>query len=196
MGERCDPKAVECVAMACDPGSGGCLEETVATCADDGSRFDPTGADCAATHDACWEGTCLPVVCEPGFSCVGADSYECTANRTKVELVAECTFGSRKFCNAASGQCQAFVCEPGQPACNEDLATSCADDGSRPLDFGIDCTASNKVCWAAECLTPICEEGSYACDGSELRRCVHKGTALEPSKSCAQGTVCDADAGG
>lgn len=194
-GERCEPTSTTCVPRVCEPGAGGCLEETQATCDPLGSAYEVTGDDCAASQLACWKGACAPVLCDGGFSCINGASYECTANRTALTLAETCTFANGQFCNPESGQCQEFVCAPGQPTCNDDLATSCANDGSHPLNFGIDCTATNKVCWAAECSPPICEPGTYACNGAELQRCVHKGTAFERSKVCGEGTVCDALAG-
>lgn len=194
-GERCDTDSATCVAQICEPGSAGCIEETIGQCNEEGSGYEVAGDDCAASGLACWQGACLPVACGAGFSCIEGDSYECTANRTELTLAESCAFEGGRFCAPESGQCQAFACEPGQPTCNEDLATRCANDGSHPLDIGIDCTATNKLCWAAQCLPNICEEGGYACAGAELRRCVHKGTAFEPSKICGPGTVCDAAAG-
>jgi len=122
-------------------------------------------------------------------------SFECAANRTQLVLAQACTLESGEFCGAESGHCQPFVCEPTQPVCNVDLATSCADDGSHALSVGIDCLALGLVCWAAECLPSICEPDSYVCVASGLRHCINKGTAFELVKTCGAGTVCDAAAG-
>lgn len=193
--ERCDETTTECIAKTCEPTSLGCIEETIAICDASGSGYEASGEDCAASLLACWQGSCRPIVCSPGSSCVDGDSYECASNRTELTLSEHCSAENGQFCNGETGACQEYVCEPGLPTCNEDLATSCADDGSHALDFGVDCTATAKVCWAAECLAPICEPDSYDCDGPNLRRCVHKGTAHEAVKVCGEGTVCDANAG-
>jgi hypothetical protein len=173
----------------------GCLAETIATCNDDGSAFEPSGQDCVDSGLACWEGACHEIVCDGGPQCVEGDSYSCSANRTKFERAQECDFNSGQFCNAETGQCQPFVCEPGLPTCNGDLSTRCADDGSHPLDIGIDCAATGKRCWAAECLPPLCEDGQYQCNDTTLLRCVHKGTALEIVQECGEGTACDLEFG-
>lgn len=194
-GERCDAESAACVPISCAAGATGCIGETVATCRDDGSGYDPTGEECADSQQACWEGACKPVVCTDGFACVEGDSFECTENRTRLSLVQHCQFANGQFCNADVGKCQDFVCTPGLPACNGDLATSCADDGSHPLDSGTDCTVAGKVCWAGNCKLPICESDSFVCEGAELKHCVHNGTLLEAVKTCGEGTVCDAAAG-
>lgn len=193
--ERCDTLTVTCVGRACEADSGGCLAETLATCNEEGSAFEATGRDCADSGLACWEGGCHEIVCDGGAQCVNGDSYSCSANRTQFELTQACDSASGQFCNAETGQCQPFVCEPGQPTCNGDLSTSCADDGSHALDVGVDCAATGKRCWAAECLLPICEDGTYQCSDSTVQRCVQKGTALETVQECAEGTVCDLEFG-
>lgn len=194
-GHFCDLNGNTCKPARCEPREVGCLAETVVACNADGSSFESTGVDCADIGQACWGGECRPIACAGDRQCVGGDSYTCTENRTRLFLETQCTFENGQFCDADSGQCRPFVCEPGLPACNGNLATSCAEDGSHPLDFGIDCAASHKVCWRAECLSPICEDGSFGCDDAVLKRCVDKGTAFKTVKQCGEGTICDADAG-
>lgn len=51
--EYCDLKLAACAPIVCKPGELACSAETITQCASDGSRFDITPTDCAASGQSC-----------------------------------------------------------------------------------------------------------------------------------------------
>lgn len=192
--ERCDVDSATCVERTCEPGDAVCDAETISLCNAEGSGYEPSDMDCSESGKACWGGECLPRVCIGEHVCADDDSAACLDNGTRVALAERCGFDVGTFCNSDTGLCEPFLCEPGKPICDGDSSTSCADDGSGPAGPSIDCSALGRVCWAADCLPTICTD-SHRCDGQDLLRCEHKGTALVAEETCGAGTVCDAAAG-
>jgi hypothetical protein len=119
----------------------------------------------------------------------------CLDNGTRLEKNRSCGFDSGTYCNPQTGRCASFACEPAQPLCNGELASSCKNDGSGPRDLGVDCVAKGQLCWDGECLPQRCSE-PYQCNAQgQLLRCTNHSTALVLEKTCPSGTVCDAQAG-
>src|SRR5262249_37661208 len=65
-GYYCDSSLVPaaCKPGVCPPNAPACNSNVATTCKPDGSGYQP-GTDCTATNQACFQGQCVPKVCEP-----------------------------------------------------------------------------------------------------------------------------------
>lgn len=183
----------ECEPASCKPGEKGCSGERITQCAADGIGYEPTGDDCSDDGQACFAGACAARVCEGTYRCEGKASVGCFDNGTRVAREA-CGEPIGTFCSPATGRCEPYVCLPAVAICQGVLATRCADDGSGPLDVGIDCGMNGETCWDGGCAPIVCSAG-FRCVGSELSRCGKAGSEWMPVVTCEAGTECDAPLG-
>lgn len=190
--EECPSDSV-CEPGSCTPGARACESDVITECDEAGNNFAATGTDCAAEDKACFLGECKPRICEVSHICEDGVSYSCLDNGTRREA-SPCDAATDTFCNPTSGRCEAYVCLPGAALCAGDRATRCDDDGSGPLEGGVDCNAIDKGCWDGGCAPVLCE-GEFVCNGVELLRCTQNGTALAHETECEAGTICDAELG-
>ncbi|MGC4087108.1 MAG: hypothetical protein QM756_04230 [Polyangiaceae bacterium] len=190
--QYCDAVSVSCVERLCEPRSQECQGEVVMLCNDDGTAWQ-RGSNCGSQKQLCWNGACSPRACTEPFTCVDGKSYECAENSTRLRLADNCSQGGR-FCDPASGQCQAAVCTPGAAMCSGEWVTTCDEEGSGPSLDGIDCTRTMQLCWAGDCKPSVCSD-AFRCDADQLYRCADHGTKLVLEQTCEAGSVCDAELG-
>lgn len=100
-----------------------------------------------------------------------------------------CTDGSSGSCAPSTPR----VCLPGEPLCNGNVATLCADDGSGPKRGGTSC--GDQLCVAGKCLAVECDASATLCSGNELYRCNADGKSLTLVADCGTSQACDADQG-
>lgn len=193
--ERCDAAEETCIPLVCTPGARTCDGDVVATCNNDGSAFTGETTPCKE-NESCFEGACRPRICVGEYFCDGDESVLCTDRGTRTEVAERCLpdAPAPQYCNPESGRCELVGCDPSQPICIDNMATVCADDGSAPVDGGIDCTMRDEVCFGGSCLPELCAE-EYVCQQGWLYHCEDNGSALRLSGECGRPELCDANAG-
>jgi len=120
---------------------------TIAICDETGYGYTYT---VCADGDACLEGSCVPVICEPGELeniCLGPDFYSvCNGNGT-AWITGYCDEGLKCY----DGECVDLACPPGEKACVGPATVQ-------------ECLLQDDGVWAwqevEECGTGICEEGA------------------------------------
>lgn len=186
----CEPSTGLCAPRACEPGAALCNGELVTTCNDEGSGPREDGIDCHANQMVCWAGHCLPALCDVPLKCAEGQLYRCDNHGTAWTLVSECAEGT--VCDAAAGTCRLQKCEPGRPACDSDVATTCESTGLGYAGARVDCGQNQLVCEAGECAPRICESNQRYCVGDELRRCGASGATFEVMDTCFPSEYCEA----
>jgi subtilisin family serine protease len=179
----------ECVASACDPGSGACVPSP----APDGAACDD-GNDCT-TVDACWLGSCrgeLPategVDCNVDQPCSAKGL--CLAGRCEGAFPysdgTPCQPGD--LCSG-TGACLAGACEGATPLAD---GTTCDDDS--PCTVGDACRAGGcaggppRDCGSADtCMSrPMCQRSTGAC----ISRPLPDYASCDDGTACTQWDVC------
>jgi hypothetical protein len=193
--ERCDAAEGTCTLLVCAPNTLVCDGDTVRTCNEDGTDYtgDPTACE---NTEACFDGACLPRICVGDYLCDGQISRRCVDSGTRLELDETCSLDAAEptYCNPETGRCELAGCDPSQPVCVGNIATVCADDGSAPVEGGIDCQNIDEVCFQGGCYPELCTE-EYICDQGDLYHCEDNGSALRLSGECGRPELCDASAG-
>jgi hypothetical protein len=64
---------------------------------------------------------------------------------------------SYQFCDPVKAACTTMLCKPGEPACRDDVLSTCKADGSGAAAGGTDCTSSGQMCIAGACLSQSIE---------------------------------------
>ncbi len=135
--------------------------------------------------------TALGTECEPNVSrCDGARLETCAADRRGFALVTTCA--SAAECDASAAACRR--CVPGEWACNGTVLQSCSAE--RTWQWAADCETS-ELCkvggdrLSGSCVSPVCDAGSFACDGNRLLACSEGRDGLELVEQCASGPLCD-----
>lgn len=193
--ERCDAAEETCIPLVCPPSTLVCDGDTVRTC--NAERTDYIGdAVACETTEACFDGACLARICVGDYLCDGEFSRRCADSGTRLELVETCSLDAPEptYCNPDTGRCELVGCDPSQPVCVGNIATVCADDGSAPVEGGIDCEDIDEICFAGGCYPELCTE-EYVCQLGDLYRCEDNGSALRLSGECGRPELCDANAG-
>lgn len=147
-GER-----ASCQDWVCTPGVTECntAATQVITCAADGLSVE-SSIDCTETDEICYEATCQDLECPPfEYFCKGDAIYYCYSDGVTSTLTQTCATG--QFCDASgtSVQCIDLLCQPGEPACNGSVATTCNDEGDGYEAGGTDCSATEEFCVNGEC---------------------------------------------
>ncbi len=178
-----------CQTDVCTAGTKLCSGTYATTCADDGSGPAGGGTDCSLTNKVCYQGTCLPKICNPNeYFCQGGNTYSCGATGATSSLSDTCL--ASEFCTPTSYYCLPDVCAAGAPTCNGDNLSTCAADGSGPADAGQSCGAG-KTCFAGACKPVVCTLDALQCSGGNVQKCTDKGTTWTPYATCAATTYCN-----
>ncbi len=176
-----------CQLKACGEGLVSCDGNSLQTCNDVGSGWDP-GTDCTLTGQVCYDGACLAQLCTPDTRlCVNGDVHSCVSNGTATSLWADCT--NSQYCDAATATCKARVCTPGAAGCVGSVGTSCKADGSGWEAGGTDCAAAGDACEAGTCKDVICTPNALTCNGAVVEQCNALGTALSTYQNCGTTTA-------
>jgi hypothetical protein len=184
--QYCDATFGQCRAQNCMPDAPLCDGEVATSCDDVGAGPLPGGTDCSEDGDICFEGECLPELCDGPF-CEGQDAYSCLDDGTRAELSETCS--SIEFCEA--GVCKPDKCTSGNPVCSNNTATVCKADGSGPEPGGTDCGA-DAVCVDGACKPKICTPGNYLCFEGNPYHCNNTGTGPgNPRDTCFPSEYCN-----
>ncbi|MCB9531191.1 MAG: hypothetical protein H6700_05455 [Myxococcales bacterium] len=187
--------AGECQAQVCEPRSRTCDGDTVVVCDAAGLTQSTVRCDLvpacqsAAGGCECVEGTCLPLVCEPGGSrCDGDDVLVCNATGSAEVVSSTCSDGF--VCVA--GQCTSDSCEIGSARCVGESLVTC-DGSGRPIERN--CAAEFAWCdaTAGACVPQVCTPGTTECTaaGDGLVICDGRGTSSR-TESCPSSSYCNA----
>jgi hypothetical protein len=80
--------------------------------------------------------------------------------------------------------CAQNACQPGQMACDGNVAKLCTDEGTLPSD-GQDC--GDSFCVSGACLPKICDPSAPVCVGDQVHDCVYPGTTTTLMHDCGEG---------
>lgn len=198
INKYCDEDTAACVDQVCTPNQPGCDGDTPRTCKADGSGWDD-GTPCESP-DVCAAGECLPTVCVANsYYCKGdpgdQDAYHCNATGTAEGLSDVCA--GDEYCgpdpDSGNARCLSQVCTPGAPWCIDNVAGTCAQDGSGLAAGGTDCGDTSQACFGGTCEDIVCNppEGYYCDDvNNQVRRCTDNGTVHELYTQCAGNQYC------
>ena len=185
----CQPGISYCQYDLCTNGTKMCSGNIATTCAADGSGPAAGGTDCAASGKVCYQGTCLPKVCNPNeYFCQGGNSYLCGSTGATSSLNDTCL--ANEYCKPGSYYCLPDACAAGTPTCNGDSLSTCAADGSGPADAGKSCGAG-KTCFAGACKAVVCTPDALQCSAGNVQRCTDKGTTWTPYLTCGLSEYCN-----
>ena len=158
-GFTCEPKAgcsykviqgigiAGCNNSICIAGTLACDGDLLGQCDVDGREW-LLAADCSETDQICDDGACKTQLCTPNeFGCVDGDRYQCSDTGLTWELDDDCPQGLA--CDPLTTNCDPLICEPDQPACNENLVTTCDATGFGYTGAETDC--GSESCWQGEC---------------------------------------------
>jgi hypothetical protein len=167
--------SASCVDWVCKAGLSYCDDtapDTAIECSKDGLDVLST-EDCLASGTLCWEGACLPVVCQDGtVGCdgVGLVQQVCTGKGTTVSAQ-PCPEASYCLADPVAGtaQCLPQQCVPGLPTCYGNVSAVCNANGSGFEPPGTDCGTLGAFCLAGECVpcsqTETCDSLDNNCNG-------------------------------
>ncbi len=147
-------------------------------------------AQCAP-GEACADGMCRRIVCEPGATGCADDTRRTACDDTGTRLATTpCAAG--EFCEA--GACRPRACEPGRRACDGDAVVTCDARGAvasvEPCAAACD-SPFGCACVAGACLPRACAPGSARCAAGGLEVC--DGLSFGPPAPCPAGTRCVED---
>ncbi len=167
-----------------------CDDNIATTCKADGSGIKAGGTDCSLTDQACENGACVPIVCDPNtYYCLGGNPQLCNELGTGSAYQTG-TCSASYFCKPGQSYCAYDLCVAGAKMCDQNVATTCAADGSGPVAGGTNCTASNKVCDSGTCLPKVCEPNTYFCQGGNSYSCGTSGATSTLLDTCSAGEFC------
>ena len=172
-----------CWAWVCIPGSFFCEDNKATVCTSSGSGV-LNEMDCG--QKVCIDGFCQDLMCAPNADyCADGDTIgHCTEDG--MSLVPEDCPVNHSCKDAA---CHPWICTPGAPICEAQIATFCDSLGLAPLPNGQNCSALQKPCVDGVCVdcVPQCdgkECGDNGCGGS-CGEC-----PLPPGATCVIATEC------
>jgi hypothetical protein len=169
----------------CDANQKYCDQNAVYTCNPEGSGSTGPGESCG--DRVCDGGVCKDRVCS-GYHCSeSGDVHACTPEGLYSYLYDDCL--SNEYCVAGSSSCKVQSCTPNAPMCNANSATTCAANGSGPIDAGASC--GDDYCEGGVCKPIVCTTG-YFCNGATLNYCHYPGTAIQSILTCGTNQYCDA----
>lgn len=182
--EYCIDGNSSCAAQSCTPGAPMCSNNSVTSCAPNGSGPIPGGVSCGS--DYCEAGECKPVICTPGYACNGSTLTYCPYPGTQLSAVATCS--ASQYCDANSRGCKTKVCEPNTSYCSANTVQTCDDRGAGPINAGTPCTG--RSCVGGVCKDQICIPTQVRCGEGKLQTCAQNATEWIPT-DCPNGQVCN-----
>jgi hypothetical protein len=176
----------------CEPGSKSCDGLNVKVCSDDGTERNIVQT--CAPSQTCADGACAETNCVANTKfCKGGDVWKCDSTGGGSLLSQTCS--KSQFCREAddTASCASQTCKPGEPMCDGDTATVCAEDGAGPEPTGTDCKASMETCYGGACQATTCMPGTKLCQDGDVYLCGQNGSDTSLLVDCAAGNVCDGD---
>jgi hypothetical protein len=151
----------------------------------DGSGY-ATPTVCSS-QQSCLDGACVEHECVPSDDfCSGKKVMKCADNGLSSAEVTTCT--ATQYCDANSATCKNGVCNPNQPTCDGNKATTCNPDGSGYTGGSTACTAS-QTCDVGVCVPHVCKPSSGFCQGQDVKRCAANGLSSSVDTTC-QNAAC------
>ncbi len=208
VGQYCDIDLKACKTQVCTPQAEACVDNVPSVCDALGSGYDP-GKSCKA-NQACVDGGCLPLVCDPSEQYCGDDgnAYNCNATGTAAFQTAICESPDESGAGGQSGNdyyqhcekhgtsaaCYSDPCTKGQTYCDQNQLKTCNAQGTGPVGVGQDCGA-DAVCQGytpATCASKVCTPSTRFCDvaGNSVQ-CSADGTSSSLLEACIGGLYCD-----
>jgi hypothetical protein len=93
-------------------------------------------------------------------------------------------------CQEPGGTCALLPINQDGP-CNDGNGCTTGDSCKDGTCVGATCASQGMVCFANQCLAPICEPGQAICDGSwAFKSCTNGGTAWNAPTACAASQYC------
>jgi len=183
-------EAGECKDYACKPSEVSCDGDVYKVCSDDGKSIHYE-EDCAANDEHCFNGQCLPTVCEPGAKFCSDPATAATCLGDGMDF-SKLPCGAAQYCDGGKGECVAQVCSPGKAECAGTVAKTCNAIGSAYASQ-VDCKVQGKVCVNGQCLDLACPPSTNFCvDSVTVGYCDEEGKtflpeACKPQHSCKDG---------
>ncbi|MBT9557116.1 MAG: hypothetical protein IV100_13850 [Myxococcales bacterium] len=166
----------------CTAGAGICQGDTVHTCNQTGSAYEPTETCGAGT--VCSNGACVARLCEPGVKkCENGVAYTCSDNGTQWWPTL-CAAG--QLCLGTG--CVAAVCVPGTLYCAGKVVSECDATGQAGAPV-TDCAASGLVCSDGACAPTVCTVGAKECRAGWQSQCKFDGSGWN-TVGCGGGVKC------
>lgn len=193
--QYCDARQALCIDRVCTPGEASCDGAVLQVCNEQGSAQQEQ-QQCSLSEQCTPEG-CVALQCVPNATfCKEGKVWQCNGDATASKLVSDCA-AAEQFCREQDGaaSCSDQVCFPGDPVCNEGVATTCKPDGSGPKPGGDVCTDANQVCFAGVCQDQVCTPGQKLCDHDSVYLCAENGTDTTLYKACQSYEFCDSASG-
>jgi hypothetical protein len=176
----------------CVPDSRECVDGRALHCNLDGSAYE-SNVECTP-NQTCVTGSCEEHQCEPETRfCSASDVRQCAEDGLSSEVTGTCEMN--EYCDTESATCEEGVCAPNQPACNDDVATTCNENGSGYAAGGMTCGAGT-TCESGACATHVCAPDAVFCQGQELKRCAANGLSSTVVETCDADEYCTAQNGG
>jgi hypothetical protein len=178
--------------QVCMPNGRECVDGHALHCNEDGSGYE---SDVECTSDqTCVDGNCEEQQCEPETQfCSANEVRECAPDGLSSEVTETCDMN--EYCDAVSATCEPGVCAPNEPACNDDIPTTCNADGSDYVEGGTPC-AAGMACEGGSCETQVCSPNAVFCQGQELKQCAPNGLSSTVVQTCNSDEYCTAQNGG
>jgi hypothetical protein len=157
----CDSATVECKDLKCIPNQPACNDVVATTCNALGSGYVAGGTNCLKSGLNCRLGACVAEPCvASSFFCDSASNavFICPMDNTATTNLIERCDPAYQFCDPVKAMCTTKLCKPGEPACHDDMLSTCKPDGSGATAGGTDCTASGQMCIAGACVSQSVEQ--------------------------------------
>ncbi|GEM_PF-3880683 len=135
--------------------------------------------------------TCVPRVCEENqYRCANNNLEKCTNNAWMIKE----SCNSSQMCSDSKKQCISVVCTDGDTRCNsKGKLETCSNNA-----FGnaTTCSGDTPVCKessaaSAACVSLVCIDDTYQCDGAQLQKCVENQWVTQ--STCDSAALCSAN---
>jgi hypothetical protein len=191
--EHCKGGSSYCLSDVCTAGAKMCEQNFATVCNTEGSGPTSGGTNCALDGGkVCLAGSCLPKICEPNeYFCQGGNSYTCGPTGATSTLNDTCL--ASEYCKPGTFSCVPDACVAAAPTCSGDNLSTCAADGSGPINAGASC-ATGMTCHSGACKPIICTLDALTCTSGNVQRCVDKGTAWTLHATCDATSYCNEQA--
>lgn len=195
-GFRCDDgSCLPIDPIVCLADSTRCDDNTLVTCASDGTTQDHLDCDpdaCLAEEDGA---RCAERVCQPlAVGCLDGDTAFTCDETGAVRTETQCADG--QYCDR--GTCEDQICEPDSQRCDGAVVVACNQHGSAesraPCSATAACAESDLGCGCrtGTCVERVCRPGTARCVGDSRQPCADNGLSYEAVENCDDDQICAA----